>query len=104
MENFFGRHGASLGKPLKSPPPLCGASDNAARIPGSRPRTADRLSAHADSSLNARGHSIIVGVCFEAKLRVVRACERKQMSVVHKKILAIQLHGGQIAHSIALLV
>src|SRR5260370_19057028 len=85
-------------------PPLCGASSAPATIPASPARAADRSNAWNASSLNARGNSIIVGVSFEAKMRVVRACERKAENDVKKKIRAIQYGVGPIASSIALLM
>src|SRR6267143_4137401 len=87
-----------------SPPPLCGASDNAARISASVARTAGRSNACSRSSLNARGNSIIVGGSFEAKLRDVRACKWKPESDVKKKIRAIQYGVGPIGASITRLM
>src|SRR5256712_1942636 len=84
--------------------PLGGEGRTAARIRASLARTADRSNGCSGSSLNARGNSIIVGVCFEAKLRVVRACKWKPESDVKKKIRAIQYGVGPIGASIARLM
>src|SRR5260221_1144181 len=56
------------------------------------------------SSLNARRNSIIVGVSFAAKIRVVRLRNRKTENDVKKKIRAIQYGVGPIGASVARLM
>src|SRR5258708_5341837 len=56
------------------------------------------------SSLNAHRNSIIVGVSFAAKIRVVRLRNRKTENDVKKKIRAIQYGVGPIGASVARLM
>jgi len=69
-----------------------------------RKAAASRRTPRRGSSLNAQGNSTIVGVSFEAKMRVVRAFERKAENDVKKKIRAIQYGVGPIGASIARLM
>jgi hypothetical protein len=64
-------HPSGIGSGLLKP--LCGASSAPARIPALSVRVADDSNAWNGSSLNARRNSIIVGVSFEAKMRLVCA-------------------------------
>src|SRR5260370_1994006 len=103
-ESFFAGMLPSSGIGWRSLQPLCGASSAPATIPASPARAADRSNVRNASSLNARGNSIIVGVSFDAKMRVVRACDRKAKNDVKKKIRAIQYGVGPIGSSIARLM
>src|SRR6266481_2586202 len=103
-ESFFAGMAHSSGTGWRSLQPLCGASAAPATFPVSLARAADCVNALNGSSLNARGNSIIVGSSFEAKMRVVRACQRKAESDVKKKIRAIQYGVGPIGASIARLI
>src|SRR6266478_542050 len=103
-ESFFAGMAHSSGIGWRSLQPLCGASAAPATFPVSLARAADCVNALNGSSLNARGNSIIVGSSFEAKMRVVRACQRKAENDVKKKIRAIQYGVGPIGASIARLM
>src|SRR5713226_4182278 len=103
-ESFFAGMAHSSGIGWRSLQPLCGASAAPATFPASPARAADCVNALNGSSLNARGNSTIVRSSFEAKMRVVRACQRKAENDVKKKIRAIQYGVGPIGASIARLM
>src|SRR5712672_1864979 len=103
-ESFFAGMAHSSRSRCYLLPPLCGASPAPARSPACRAGIGGHSNETSGSSLNARANSIIVGVCFAAKMRLVRAFEREAEKALKKKIRAIQYGVGPIGASIARLM